>query len=94
MALKQTNRRGRGVSPRISTTARGASSQSRQPVIPKVKILTAAEAHALFDYQARKTLNMSGEEFIQAWESGQFDEIADTPDVMHLVALLPFSRAR
>jgi hypothetical protein len=52
--------------------------------------LTREQARELFDRRARAELNMSGEEFIRAWEAGELD-----PDDDHVIALwmiLPFAR--
>jgi hypothetical protein len=52
--------------------------------------LTLEEGRELFDKQARRYLNMSGEEFINKWEAGEFDDDPDRPEVMEVVMLLPF----
>jgi hypothetical protein len=35
---------------------------------------------------------MSGNEFVQAWRSGAFDNDADRPEVMRVAMLLPLAR--
>jgi len=63
---------------------------------PEVVVLSAEEARRAFDYQARATLNMSGEEFVRRWEAGEFDEIADTAGHRHIIKLamlIPWWRA-
>jgi hypothetical protein len=50
------------------------------------------DARAVFDEQARQNLNMSGEEFLQAWDAGEFDADPDRPEVMRVVFLLPLVR--
>jgi hypothetical protein len=47
---------------------------------------------ALLDREAQRYLQMSAEQFIKAWEAGDFDEDPDRPDVMYLVMLLPFAK--
>jgi hypothetical protein len=51
--------------------------------------LTEEEAAALFDREARKRLGMSGQAFLEAWESGQFDDDPDQPAIMYMAMLLP-----
>lgn len=55
-----------------------------------VNVLTREESRALFDRQARRRVNMSGEEFLRAWDAGEFDE--DPESVMFLAMLIPFAR--
>ena len=55
-----------------------------------VRVLTKEEGRALFDRQARSRINMSGEEFLRAWDAGEFDE--DPESVMFLAMLIPFAR--
>ncbi len=57
-----------------------------------IKRLNRKQGLALLDKQARKYLSMSAEEFIKAWESGEFDDDPDRPEVMRLVMLLPFAK--
>jgi hypothetical protein len=57
-----------------------------------VKELTQEEGKALLDTAARRYLGMSADEFIQAWESGKFDEDPDRPDVMYVAMLLPLAK--
>jgi hypothetical protein len=44
---------------------------------------------AFVDREARRYLHMSAEEFIRAWEAGEFDDDPDRPDVMYVAMLLP-----
>ena len=63
---------------------------------PGIRVATAKEGRDLFDYQARKLLNISGEEFLRRWDAGQYrhvaDETAEERAVLRLVMLLPFVR--
>lgn len=54
--------------------------------------LTDSEGRQLFDDVAREYLGISGAEFIQAWDAGQFDADADGPAVMRVAMLLPLGR--
>ena len=62
--------------------------------VEKVKCqeLSRDEGRALFDRQARYHLGMSGDEFIRAWNAGEFDDDPDRPDVMRVVMLMGFAR--
>jgi hypothetical protein len=53
--------------------------------------MTASEGRRLFERQARRSLNMSGEEFIAKWRAGKFNGTSDTPRVMRVAMLLPFA---
>jgi hypothetical protein len=57
-----------------------------------IKELSLEEGRKLLDKQARRYLNMSGDEFIQKWESGEFDDDPDRPEIMRLVMLIPFAK--
>ena len=54
----------------------------------KIQVLTQEEALALLDRQARRYLDMSGEEFIRRWQAGEFRD-QDRPEVMRVAMLLP-----
>lgn len=58
----------------------------------QVRQLTKAEGMALLEQEARRYLNMSAQEFIDAWEQGQFGDNPDQPDVMYIAMLLPFAQ--
>lgn len=49
--------------------------------------LTREESRALFDRVARRDLNMSGEEFLRAWDAGEFDDNPDRPEVIRVAML-------
>ena len=51
--------------------------------------LNQNEAYALLDREAQRRLGMSAQDFIAAWEAGQFDDDPDRPDVMYVAMLLP-----
>jgi hypothetical protein len=58
----------------------------------QVRELTREEGLALLDRETRRYLQISAEEFIRAWEAGEFDEDPDRPDVMYVAMLLPFAQ--
>lgn len=60
-----------------------------------IEFATPEEGRALFDHQAQKLLNISGEEFLRRWDAGEYREIADAPGqhhIMRLSMLIPFGR--
>lgn len=59
------------------------------------QILSPEESREVFDYQARKLVNMSGEEFLRRWDAGEFRELFDKPGyekLTRLVMMMPFGR--
>jgi hypothetical protein len=54
--------------------------------------LSREEGLALLDRAARRRLGMSAEEFIRAWEAGEFVGKADQGGVAGVAMLLPFAR--
>ena len=57
-----------------------------------VRDLTDEEGRALFDNAARFYLDISGDAFVERWDSGYYDEDPDRPDVVDVAMLLPFVR--
>jgi hypothetical protein len=57
-----------------------------------VHFLTPAEAWEIFDEAARYYLQMSGQEFIKAWEAGKFDDDPDRTAVVLVGMLRPVGR--
>jgi hypothetical protein len=55
--------------------------------IPGVVFLEPEEEWALFDQAVRKWMGISAEEFIDRWEAGEYEEIADAPGHRHIIAL-------
>ena len=61
--------------------------------IEGIKELTAEEARAYFDAQARRLVGMSGEEFLRRLDAGEFDDLVDQPGpIGNLEMLSPFGR--
>ncbi len=58
----------------------------------QVRELTQEEGMALLDREAQRYLHMSAEQFMKAWEAGEFDDDPDRPDVMYVAMLLPFAK--
>lgn len=61
---------------------------------PDVKIheFSAQEGREIFDRAARFYLDMSGEEFLAAWDAGTFRDDPDQLGVMDVVMLLDLAR--
>lgn len=57
-----------------------------------IKYVTPREGSDLLDRQARKYLNMSGAEFLRAYESGRFKN-DDRSDVVRVAMLVPFAKS-
>ena len=53
--------------------------------------LTRAEGRELFDRNARSLLGISGDEFLQGWDAGDYMS-SDDPKVSSLAVLIPFAR--
>jgi hypothetical protein len=62
------------------------------PTDRSVRDLTDEEGRVLFDNAARFYLGITGEEFIERWDSGYYSEEPDHPDVVDVAMLLPFAR--
>jgi hypothetical protein len=61
----------------------------------EIRYLDDEESHQLFDREARRLMNMSGEEFIRKYDAGDFEGEMDGPQhhaLVKLVMLLPFGR--
>lgn len=59
------------------------------------RILSPEESRALFDEHARRYMNMSGDEFIAAWNRGDFNFDPDYSEAVgHLWMMMPFGLAR
>jgi hypothetical protein len=54
--------------------------------------MTLEEGKEMLDREARRLLNISGDEFIRAWEAGEFDDQPETPAVMRLALLSEFAK--
>jgi len=60
-----------------------------------IRFLDDAESRQYFDRQARRLMNMSGEEFLRRYDDGEFEAELDGPrhrQLAKLVMLLPFGR--
>lgn len=56
----------------------------------RTEYLTREEGLAVIDEHARKYLNMSGEEFLQRWETGDFDD-PESYEVFRVGILVPLA---
>jgi len=55
--------------------------------VPGVVIVSDDEWYALFDDAVRNQMMMSGEEFIEHWNAGDYDVVADTAGHRHIIDL-------
>jgi hypothetical protein len=61
----------------------------------EIRFLDDDESHQFFDAQARRLMNMSGEEFLRRYDAGEFAAPWDDRQqraVMKLAMLAPFGR--
>lgn len=56
---------------------------------PELLELTEEEGRKLFDSNARFVLGISGEEFLQRWDAGEWKDDIDQPGVITMYGLLP-----
>lgn len=56
-----------------------------------IRELDDAQSWDLFDDAAQHYLALSGEEFLERWDAGYYED-PDQPEVMSVVMLLPFAR--
>lgn len=61
---------------------------SQKHVGTEIAYLSAEEACEVFDYQARKLMNMSGEEFLRRWDAGEYRDSFDAPGHESLTSLV------
>jgi hypothetical protein len=62
--------------------------------IPGIHFMTPEEALAFFDREARKTLGISGDEFLRRWDAGEYRPVPDTREgrkIGLLVMLIPLA---
>ena len=57
--------------------------------VPGVRLATSGEAWQIFDREARRQLGVSGLAFVEAWQSGQFRDCEETPEVVRVAMLMP-----
>jgi hypothetical protein len=57
-----------------------------------IRELNDEQAWELFDKAARYYLEISGDAFLERWDSGYYED-PDQPEVMSVVMLLPFVRS-
>jgi len=60
-------------------------------IVTGIHEVSDAEGLAILDNAAHRYLNMSGEEFLRAWQEGRYDNGACTdPGVAYVSMLIPF----
>jgi hypothetical protein len=55
----------------------------------QIRVMSDEEWYEMVNKLTRRYHNMSVEEFIEAWKSGEFDDNPDRYEVVHIVMLLP-----
>jgi hypothetical protein len=68
--------------------------KAKEPV-GRVRVLTRKEGREYFDREARKTLGISGDEFLRRLDAGEYREIPDDPEhwpIIRLSMLTGFAR--
>jgi hypothetical protein len=73
----------------------GRADETTVHTIPGIDLVTPEEARTLFDQRARKLLHISGEEFLQRWDAGEYRPVRDDAEgrkVGELVMMMPFAR--
>ncbi|MGI8642911.1 MAG: hypothetical protein ACR2LS_02205 [Thermomicrobiales bacterium] len=63
--------------------------------LPPVYTVTPEQGRRLFDAAVRREMGISGEEFIQRWEAGEYWGIADEEGHRHigdLIMMIPLAR--
>ncbi len=68
------------------------TTDTTETLIPAVEELDRDGGRVLLDEAARHYLRVSGEEFMRAWDAGEYDSDPDRPEVMRVAMLLPFGR--
>ncbi len=67
---------------------------TKSPRTPRVRPLTVEEVRGMFEREARRYFDMSGEEFLRKWDAGEFKSIIDDPryhnKLIGIAMLLPF----
>jgi hypothetical protein len=55
-------------------------------------IFSSEEARALFDNTAKQYMGMSGNDFLDGWDSGKFRDAKTKPRAMRVAILIPLVR--
>ncbi len=73
----------------MATTSRSTTSRAKRK---REEFIGIEEGWEILEEQAQKHLGMSAKEFVRAWNAGEFPDPDRRPEVMRVVALLPFAR--
>ncbi len=65
---------------------------THENALKEVEELDLQQGRELFDEVARSELDMSGSEFLAAWDRGDFAGVPERPEVMSVAMLIPFAR--
>lgn len=56
-----------------------------------LQLVTPEEGMRILDEQARRYLGISGQEFIQRWQTGYYGKEPDQPEIVDLALLIPLT---
>lgn len=70
-------------------SAKNGVKHRRNNAATKFQWLSNDEAWSVFDRMARQYLEMSGEQFMEKWEAGEFSGNVDRPEVLRVAMLRP-----
>lgn len=80
---------------RTGPTRRRPPRETWRDTIRGVHIASEEEGRRLFDFQARKALGISGDEFIVRWDAGEYRRVSNSDQahkIDRLAMLIPVAR--
>jgi hypothetical protein len=78
--------------PRAKEGKRTPTIAERPIIDEKSGPFTSEEARILFDKTARRYMDMSGDQFLRAWENGEFRDADMKARAMRVAVLIPLVR--
>jgi hypothetical protein len=79
---------GSSPTPPVAMDGTGAVTMNPVTQIAPEHYRTAEESREVFDRATHRYLGMSGDEFVAAWDAGEFEDV-ERPEVAQVVMLLP-----
>jgi hypothetical protein len=68
------------------------AAERAQDVTTPAREVSREEGRQILDRAARRRLGVSGQEFLQRWDAGEYVGKADEPDIARVAILIPFGR--
>lgn len=65
---------------------------STSPLASEVQECTPEEGREMLEAAAQRHLGMTAVEFLTSWDSGEFADNPDRPEVIKVAMLIPFGR--